>query len=147
MFTWSLIVHALNLVTIVGYIFWWPDTRILYVSFFRCCQWFWRRCCRERDLQPRTIIIGRPCAEKFPANVIRNQKYNIITFLPLVCDLYYFIAWDCLIDNKNFYVWITKIRFDIKRIIFQLATFHFLLDLQYILKYIMICVSYLYYLI
>ncbi|XP_069687692.1 probable phospholipid-transporting ATPase IIB isoform X2 [Periplaneta americana] len=49
-----------------------------------CCSWLWRRCCRERELKSRTIIVGRPSVEKFPANVIRNQKYNIITFLPLV---------------------------------------------------------------
>ncbi|PSN40754.1 putative phospholipid-transporting ATPase IIB [Blattella germanica] len=50
----------------------------------RCCSWLWRRCCRERELKSRTIVVGRPSPEKFPANVIRNQKYNIITFLPLV---------------------------------------------------------------
>jgi len=49
-----------------------------------CCQWLWRRCFRERELRARTIVIGRPSPEKFPANVIRNQKYNIITFFPLV---------------------------------------------------------------
>ncbi|KAL1115480.1 hypothetical protein AAG570_007510, partial [Ranatra chinensis] len=49
------------------------------------CRWVWRRCCcREKELRARTIIIGKPSSEKFPANVIRNQKYNIITFLPLV---------------------------------------------------------------
>jgi len=25
--------------------------------------------------------------EKFPTNVIRNQKYNVVSFLPLVCSL------------------------------------------------------------
>nr|CAD7195216.1 unnamed protein product [Timema douglasi] len=50
----------------------------------RCCCWFWRRCCRERELRSRTIVIGQHSPEKFPANVIRNQKYNFITFLPLV---------------------------------------------------------------
>ncbi|XP_075225291.1 putative phospholipid-transporting ATPase IIB isoform X2 [Lycorma delicatula] len=49
-----------------------------------CCQWIWRRCRREKELRARTITIGRQNTEKFPANVIRNQKYNIITFLPLV---------------------------------------------------------------
>ncbi|XP_066990961.2 probable phospholipid-transporting ATPase IIB isoform X1 [Anabrus simplex] len=49
-----------------------------------CCHWFWRRCCRERELKSRSIVVGVPSPEKFPANVIRNQKYNIITFLPLV---------------------------------------------------------------
>ncbi|XP_046738468.1 probable phospholipid-transporting ATPase IIB isoform X1 [Diprion similis] len=49
-----------------------------------CCTWMWRRCCRERELRARTIHIGQPLYEKFPTNVIRNQKYNVITFLPLV---------------------------------------------------------------
>ncbi|XP_063989984.1 probable phospholipid-transporting ATPase IIA isoform X1 [Diachasmimorpha longicaudata] len=49
-----------------------------------CCSWMWRRCCRERELRARTIHIGKPIGEKFPTNVIRNQKYNIITFLPFV---------------------------------------------------------------
>lgn len=51
----------------------------------RCCQRFFKRCCcLERELKARTIYVGRPVFEKYPANVIRNQKYNIITFLPLV---------------------------------------------------------------
>lgn len=44
----------------------------------------WRRCCRERELRARVIHIGQLMHEKFPTNVIRNQKYNIVTFLPLV---------------------------------------------------------------
>lgn len=44
----------------------------------------WRRCCRERELRARVIQIGQLMHEKFPTNVIRNQKYNIVTFLPLV---------------------------------------------------------------
>ncbi|KAK7867266.1 hypothetical protein R5R35_000250 [Gryllus longicercus] len=53
-------------------------------SFCGCCHWFWRRCCRPRELRSRTIVVGNPSTEKFPANVIRNQKYNFVTFLPLV---------------------------------------------------------------
>ncbi|XP_060821154.1 probable phospholipid-transporting ATPase IIA isoform X1 [Bombus pascuorum] len=49
-----------------------------------CCTWMWRRCCRERELRARVIHIGQLMHEKFPTNVIRNQKYNIVTFLPLV---------------------------------------------------------------
>ncbi|XP_043462367.1 probable phospholipid-transporting ATPase IIA isoform X2 [Leptopilina heterotoma] len=52
--------------------------------FCGCCSWMWRRCCRERELRARTIHIGQPIHHKFPTNVIRNQKYNIITFLPMV---------------------------------------------------------------
>lgn len=53
--------------------------------FDRCCTWMWRRCCKPREYKARTIHIGKSMHEKFPTNVIRNQKYNIITFLPLVC--------------------------------------------------------------
>ncbi|XP_055637865.1 probable phospholipid-transporting ATPase IIA isoform X1 [Toxorhynchites rutilus septentrionalis] len=50
-----------------------------------CCWcWAWRKWCASKELKPRTILIGRPTAEKFPANEIRNQKYNFFTFLPLV---------------------------------------------------------------
>ncbi|XP_063217955.1 probable phospholipid-transporting ATPase IIB isoform X2 [Bacillus rossius redtenbacheri] len=59
-------------------------SRCCSVIFCGCCSWFWKRCCRERELRPRTIAIGHPCPEKFPANVIRNQKYNMFTFLPMV---------------------------------------------------------------
>ncbi|CAH1163844.1 unnamed protein product [Phaedon cochleariae] len=43
-----------------------------------------RRCCGPRELRSRTILLGKPSNSQFPANAIRNQKYNIITFLPLV---------------------------------------------------------------
>ncbi|XP_021700872.1 probable phospholipid-transporting ATPase IIA isoform X1 [Aedes aegypti] len=50
-----------------------------------CCWcWAWRKWCASKELKPRTIFIGRPSTEKFPPNEIRNQKYNIFTFLPLV---------------------------------------------------------------
>jgi len=43
-------------------------------------------CCRERELKPRTVAIGLRGrqTEKFPRNVVRNQKYSIITFIPKV---------------------------------------------------------------
>ncbi|XP_022904487.2 probable phospholipid-transporting ATPase IIA isoform X1 [Onthophagus taurus] len=44
----------------------------------------WRRCCGPRELRPRTIYLGKPTMGQFPANAIRNQKYNFFTFLPLV---------------------------------------------------------------
>ncbi|XP_011500135.1 PREDICTED: probable phospholipid-transporting ATPase IIB isoform X2 [Ceratosolen solmsi marchali] len=53
-------------------------------SWTRCCTWMWRRCCKEKELRARTIQIGQLMYEKFPTNVIRNQKYSIITFLPMV---------------------------------------------------------------
>uniref|UniRef100_A0A2M3Z0S1 Phospholipid-transporting ATPase n=1 Tax=Anopheles braziliensis TaxID=58242 RepID=A0A2M3Z0S1_9DIPT len=50
-----------------------------------CCWcWAWRKWCASKELKPRTIYIGRPLTEKFPPNEIRNQKYNLFTFLPLV---------------------------------------------------------------
>ncbi|XP_044744266.1 probable phospholipid-transporting ATPase IIB isoform X1 [Coccinella septempunctata] len=53
----------------------------------RCCGCFcsvFKRCCGPRELRSRTILLGKPTQGQFPANAIRNQKYNIITFLPLV---------------------------------------------------------------
>ncbi|XP_053697934.1 probable phospholipid-transporting ATPase IIA isoform X2 [Sabethes cyaneus] len=49
-----------------------------------CWCWAWRKWCASKELKPRTILIGQPSTEKFPPNEIRNQKYNIFTFLPLV---------------------------------------------------------------
>lgn len=44
--------------------------------------------CRKKthQTQPRNVFIGRRDLSSiwYPKNVIRNQKYNIITFLPLV---------------------------------------------------------------
>lgn len=39
---------------------------------------------REKELKEREITIGQPLPQKFAPNVIKNQKYNIITFFPLV---------------------------------------------------------------
>ena len=40
---------------------------------------------RKKQYKPRTVIIGGTnTKEKFPSNLIRNQKYNVITFLPVV---------------------------------------------------------------
>uniref|UniRef100_A0A6M2E149 Phospholipid-transporting ATPase n=1 Tax=Xenopsylla cheopis TaxID=163159 RepID=A0A6M2E149_XENCH len=49
-----------------------------------CWCWAWRKWCAPRDLKSRTVHIGQPSIEKFPPNAIRNQKYNFITFLPMV---------------------------------------------------------------
>ncbi|RWS09915.1 phospholipid-transporting ATPase IIB-like protein [Dinothrombium tinctorium] len=40
--------------------------------------------CRKKQFKPRTVSVGVPNKEKFASNIIRNQKYNIITFLPVV---------------------------------------------------------------
>ncbi|XP_030377306.1 probable phospholipid-transporting ATPase IIA isoform X1 [Scaptodrosophila lebanonensis] len=52
--------------------------------FKMCLCSCWRRWFRPRELRARTVNLGRPNTEKFPANEIRNQKYNFLTFLPLV---------------------------------------------------------------
>eukprot|EP00094_Tigriopus_californicus_P003303 TCALIF_03178-PA protein Name:"Similar to ATP9B Probable phospholipid-transporting ATPase IIB (Bos taurus)" AED:0.14 eAED:0.14 QI:0/0.90/0.83/1/0.81/0.83/12/242/1157 len=41
-------------------------------------------CCRKREFTSRTVWIGRDCLQKFPPNVIRNQKYSVFTFVPRV---------------------------------------------------------------
>uniref|UniRef100_T1ISW6 Phospholipid-transporting ATPase n=1 Tax=Strigamia maritima TaxID=126957 RepID=T1ISW6_STRMM len=48
--------------------------------FMSCCG----KLCGEREHKSRTIWIGTRSKEKFPRNVIRNQKYNFFTFIPLV---------------------------------------------------------------
>ncbi|XP_074605691.1 putative phospholipid-transporting ATPase IIA isoform X2 [Brevipalpus obovatus] len=41
--------------------------------------------CRKKHYEARTVTIGRPSEhEEYPSNIIRNQKYNLITFLPMV---------------------------------------------------------------
>ncbi|XP_033626415.1 probable phospholipid-transporting ATPase IIA isoform X1 [Asterias rubens] len=61
----------------------------IYDSCTNCCQSCKGRIFKEKELKPRNVWLGRhgPEEEHYPANKIRNQKYNIITFLPLV--LYY----------------------------------------------------------
>ncbi|XP_043203202.1 probable phospholipid-transporting ATPase IIB isoform X3 [Amphibalanus amphitrite] len=50
----------------------------------RCFQWLFASCFGDRDYRARLVRVGRPCTEKFPPNTIKNQKYNIITFIPKV---------------------------------------------------------------
>lgn len=41
--------------------------------------------CRKKHYEARTVAVGRPSErDKYPPNIIRNQKYNIITFFPVV---------------------------------------------------------------
>lgn len=41
--------------------------------------------CRKRPLKERTVHVTKGTGkERFPPNIIRNQKYNVITFLPVV---------------------------------------------------------------
>ncbi|CAL8096885.1 unnamed protein product [Calicophoron daubneyi] len=50
-----------------------------------CTQWL-RNCCRrEKVYRARVVTIGRPSkTQHYPSNKINNQKYNVITFIPLV---------------------------------------------------------------
>lgn len=42
-------------------------------------------CCRRKELTARTVKLGIPePSAKHPDNNVKNQKYNIITFIPLV---------------------------------------------------------------
>ncbi|XP_010779138.1 probable phospholipid-transporting ATPase IIA [Notothenia coriiceps] len=49
-----------------------------------CCPW--SRCCGMGDFRPRTVWLGHPekREQRYPRNVINNQKYNFFTFLPAV---------------------------------------------------------------
>ncbi|XP_058413326.1 probable phospholipid-transporting ATPase IIB isoform X4 [Diceros bicornis minor] len=49
-----------------------------------CCDWLINICQRKRELKPRTVWLGCPekCEEKHPRNSIKNQKYNVFTFIP-----------------------------------------------------------------
>lgn len=41
--------------------------------------------CSSKQLKARTVNASKPSLkDKYPSNVIRNQKYNVITFLPVV---------------------------------------------------------------
>uniref|UniRef100_A0A8D0V7I8 Phospholipid-transporting ATPase n=1 Tax=Sus scrofa TaxID=9823 RepID=A0A8D0V7I8_PIG len=48
----------------------------------RCCEWL--RCCGAGEPRPRTVWLGHPEKrdQRYPRNVINNQKYNFFTFLP-----------------------------------------------------------------
>uniref|UniRef100_A0A8C8ZQN9 Phospholipid-transporting ATPase n=1 Tax=Prolemur simus TaxID=1328070 RepID=A0A8C8ZQN9_PROSS len=47
-----------------------------------CCEWL--RCCGGGEPRPRTVWLGHPEKrdQRYPRNVINNQKYNFFTFLP-----------------------------------------------------------------
>ncbi|MEQ2239334.1 ATP synthase subunit 9 [Ilyodon furcidens] len=49
-----------------------------------CCDCLAHICWRKKELKARTVWLGCPekCEEKYPKNAIKNQKYNIITFVP-----------------------------------------------------------------
>ncbi|XP_039676377.1 probable phospholipid-transporting ATPase IIB isoform X1 [Perca fluviatilis] len=49
-----------------------------------CCDCLAHICRRKKELKARTVWLGSPekCEEKYPKNAIKNQKYNIFTFVP-----------------------------------------------------------------
>ncbi|XP_027518551.1 probable phospholipid-transporting ATPase IIB isoform X2 [Corapipo altera] len=49
-----------------------------------CSDWLISFCRRKKELKARTVWLGCPekCEEKYPKNAIKNQKYNIFTFIP-----------------------------------------------------------------
>ncbi|XP_035127296.3 putative phospholipid-transporting ATPase IIB isoform X6 [Callithrix jacchus] len=49
-----------------------------------CCDWLINICQRKKELKARTVWLGCPekCEEKHPKNSIKNQKYNVFTFIP-----------------------------------------------------------------
>uniref|UniRef100_A0A5F9C8D9 Phospholipid-transporting ATPase n=1 Tax=Oryctolagus cuniculus TaxID=9986 RepID=A0A5F9C8D9_RABIT len=49
-----------------------------------CCDWLINICQRKKELKARTVWLGCPekCEEKHPRNSIKNQKYNVFTFIP-----------------------------------------------------------------
>uniref|UniRef100_A0A8C2JRU3 Phospholipid-transporting ATPase n=1 Tax=Cyprinus carpio TaxID=7962 RepID=A0A8C2JRU3_CYPCA len=49
-----------------------------------CCECLVHTCHRKKELKARTVWLGHPekCEEKYPKNAIKNQKYNIVTFVP-----------------------------------------------------------------
>ncbi|XP_023200332.1 probable phospholipid-transporting ATPase IIB isoform X3 [Xiphophorus maculatus] len=49
-----------------------------------CCDCLAHVCRRKKEMKARTVWLGRPekCEEKFPKNGIKNQKYNVLTFVP-----------------------------------------------------------------
>uniref|UniRef100_A0A672QJC1 Phospholipid-transporting ATPase n=1 Tax=Sinocyclocheilus grahami TaxID=75366 RepID=A0A672QJC1_SINGR len=57
-------------------------SRIRNTTF--CCECLVHTCRRKKELKVRTVWLGHPekCEEKYPKNAIKNQKYNIVTFVP-----------------------------------------------------------------
>ncbi|KAL5021382.1 hypothetical protein ScPMuIL_000537 [Solemya velum] len=56
-------------------------------GWWNMCVSCWERLCRrKKEYKPRIVPIGigRSVEEKFAKNVIRNQKYSIISFIPKV---------------------------------------------------------------
>ena len=50
----------------------------------------------KKELKAREFTIGKPLEEKLAPNIIRNQKYNVITFIPLVSDVHAYVKYTTL---------------------------------------------------
>lgn len=84
----------------------------MYGSFVSCscCDWLINVCQRKKELKARTVWLGCPekCEEKHPRNSIKNQKYNIFTFIPgvrwfyLQCQLFVFTCYFCLPPEETY---------------------------------------------
>ncbi|CAO1371240.1 unnamed protein product [Diamesa hyperborea] len=68
-----------------------PKSTLDFKNWFcGCWCWAWRKWCAPRELKSRTVYIGNRYAgddkkkKNLIKNEIRNQKYNLFTFLPLV---------------------------------------------------------------
>uniref|UniRef100_A0A452VJG0 Phospholipid-transporting ATPase n=1 Tax=Ursus maritimus TaxID=29073 RepID=A0A452VJG0_URSMA len=59
-----------------------PQCPLLRKRSSVCCEWL--RCCGGGEPRPRTVWLGHPEKrdQRYPRNVINNQKYNFFTFLP-----------------------------------------------------------------
>uniref|UniRef100_A0A8C2P9D2 Phospholipid-transporting ATPase n=1 Tax=Capra hircus TaxID=9925 RepID=A0A8C2P9D2_CAPHI len=59
-----------------------PPSQPVCVLGPRCSEWL--RCCGGGEPRPRTVWLGHPEKrdQRYPRNVINNQKYNFFTFLP-----------------------------------------------------------------
>ena len=63
-----------------------------FATFGRQCDGLWRKCKKEIQYHARTVPVGRlpihhqqpPIPNEYPPNVIRNQKYSVISFIPKV---------------------------------------------------------------
>ncbi|XP_077982097.1 putative phospholipid-transporting ATPase IIB isoform X2 [Glandiceps talaboti] len=66
------------------------------IAWCLCCGWkdslysklesLKNRCVKKKELKPRTVPIGKRAVyqDKYSPNIIRNQKYSVISFIPLV---------------------------------------------------------------
>lgn len=77
------------------------------VFLFSCSDWLINVCRRKKELKARTVWLGCPekCEEKYPKNAIKNQKYNVFTFIPGVRLLTIFWCWaDCMFGSDFWYL-------------------------------------------